>query len=152
VFFCPVDRSWKSRFSPTPPHIAPSKHVCYSFGHQYCTACDYISLIWMVDLRFDGVVGYRICLTHRRPPVRTRVEPFFFLPLQCSIPFHSGLRQHSHLHFISFFSSLDWRNENAPIKMALRSRVAFGRSERVTTSTASCPSDPSSIHQKCFFF
>ena len=28
--------------------------------------------------RFDGVVGYRICLTHRRPPVRARVEPFFF--------------------------------------------------------------------------
>ena len=27
--------------------------------------------------RFDGVVGYRICLTHRRPPVRARVEPFF---------------------------------------------------------------------------
>jgi hypothetical protein len=26
--------------------------------------------------RFDGVVGYRICLTHRRSPVRTRVEPF----------------------------------------------------------------------------
>ena len=28
--------------------------------------------------RFDGVVGYRICLTHRRPPVRTRVEPFLW--------------------------------------------------------------------------
>ncbi len=31
--------------------------------------------------RFDGVVGYRICLTHRRSPVRTRAEPFFFSPL-----------------------------------------------------------------------
>src|SRR6266576_2448432 len=30
--------------------------------------------------RFDGVVGYRICLTHRRSPVRTRVEPFLALP------------------------------------------------------------------------
>src|SRR6266566_557735 len=30
--------------------------------------------------RFDGVVGYRICLTHRRSPVRTRVEPIFFRP------------------------------------------------------------------------
>ena len=32
--------------------------------------------------RFDGVVGYRICLTHRRSPVRTWLESFF-----CS--FHS---------------------------------------------------------------
>ena len=30
--------------------------------------------------RFDGVVGYRICLTHRRPPVRARVEPSFLVP------------------------------------------------------------------------
>ena len=28
--------------------------------------------------RSDGVVGYRICLTHRRSPVRTRVRSFFF--------------------------------------------------------------------------
>ena len=27
--------------------------------------------------RFDGVVGYRICLTHRRSPVRTWLESFF---------------------------------------------------------------------------
>ena len=27
--------------------------------------------------RFGGVVGYRICLTHRRPPVRARAESFF---------------------------------------------------------------------------
>ena len=32
---------------------------------------------WISDYGFDGVVGYRICLTHRRSPVRTRVEPFF---------------------------------------------------------------------------
>ena len=30
--------------------------------------------------RFDGVVGYHICLTHRRSPVQTRVEPAFFFP------------------------------------------------------------------------
>ena len=30
--------------------------------------------------RFGGVVGYRICLTHRRPPVRARAESFFFYP------------------------------------------------------------------------
>jgi hypothetical protein len=34
--------------------------------------------------RFDGVVGYRICLTHRRPPVRARVEPSFFQPKENS--------------------------------------------------------------------
>ena len=27
--------------------------------------------------RFGGVVGYRICLTHRRSPVRARAESFF---------------------------------------------------------------------------
>ena len=35
-----------------------------------------IALSDSTDYRFDGVVGYRICLTHRRPPVRARVEPF----------------------------------------------------------------------------
>ena len=30
--------------------------------------------------RFGGVVGYRICLTHRRPPVRARAESIFFRP------------------------------------------------------------------------
>ena len=79
------------------PHSQPhtcalSKHVCYNFGRQYCTASNYISLIWISELRFDGVVGYRICLTHRRSPVRTRVEPFFFLSSHSdddpSAPFH----------------------------------------------------------------
>ena len=30
--------------------------------------------------RFGGVVGYRICLTHRRSPVRARAESFFIFP------------------------------------------------------------------------
>ena len=32
-----------------------------------------------IDKRFGGVVGYRICLTHRRPPVRARAESFCLL-------------------------------------------------------------------------
>ena len=46
-------------------------------GSQIMTHACYFSSreVWK---RFDGVVGYRICLTHRRSPVRTRVEPFFF--------------------------------------------------------------------------
>jgi hypothetical protein len=32
-----------------------------------------------ISARFDGVVGYRICLTHRRSSVRSWVEPFLFL-------------------------------------------------------------------------
>ena len=31
----------------------------------------------ITDKRFGGVVGYRICLTHRRSPVRARAESFF---------------------------------------------------------------------------
>ena len=30
-----------------------------------------------LEQRFGGVVGYRICLTHRRSPVRARAESFF---------------------------------------------------------------------------
>jgi hypothetical protein len=73
--FALVDRLRKSRF-----HL--QARLC-------CTACNIISLTWMVGLRFDGVVGYRICLTHRRPPVRARVEPFFLYgPLLHSIRLH----------------------------------------------------------------
>src|SRR5258708_35972662 len=71
--FALVDLLQKSRFSPTP-------HTCYSFvGRHHCTDCDHHCLVCWTDCRFDGVVGYRICLTHRRSPVRTRVEPFFFV-------------------------------------------------------------------------
>ena len=36
-------------------------------------------------MRFDGVVGYRICLTHRRSSVRAWVESYFvhLLPIGC---------------------------------------------------------------------
>ena len=30
------------------------------------------------DNWFGGVVGYRICLTHRRSPVRARAESFYY--------------------------------------------------------------------------
>lgn len=35
-----------------------------------------IRLNWQSRARFDGVVGYRICLTHRRSSVRAWVESF----------------------------------------------------------------------------
>ena len=38
-------------------------------GTGYCTR--------RLRERFGGVVGYRICLTHRRSPVRARAESFF---------------------------------------------------------------------------
>jgi hypothetical protein len=120
--FAAVDRLRKSRFSPSPtaPHMCAL--VC-SFGRQYCTACNYISLIWTIHLRFDGVVGYRICLTHRRPPVRARVEPYFFslipehcpgsslAPLLhsntfCILACDATARQREPLTCISFFFSL----------------------------------------------
>jgi hypothetical protein len=66
--FALVDRLRKSRF-----HL----QARLLLGVSAVNACSIISLTWMVGLRFDGVVGYRICLTHRRPPVRARVEPFF---------------------------------------------------------------------------
>ena len=74
--FALVDRLRKSRF-----HL----QARLLLGVSAVTACSIISLTWMVGLRFDGVVGYRICLTHRRPPVRARVEPFF---LWSSPPFY----------------------------------------------------------------
>jgi hypothetical protein len=95
---------------------------------QYSTACNYISLIRLFHLRFDGVVGYRICLTHRRSPVRTRVEPFFSLSSRA--PF-SGLRRRQRDHTcISFYYllalalALAKRNENAPIRMQWRCALA----------------------------
>ena len=38
-----------------------------------------------IDKRFGGVVGYRICLTHRRSPVRARAESFWNRTLHSTV-------------------------------------------------------------------
>jgi hypothetical protein len=45
---------------------------------------DVMGLSIMRTSRPDGVVGYRICLTHRRSPVRARVRSnlFVFVPIE----------------------------------------------------------------------
>ncbi len=99
--FVLVDRSRKSRFGSTSqPHTCAHFHArskplsafrVTTVLHSLRSSCDHHLFIWPTGWRFDGVVGYRICLTHRRSPVRTRVEPISFSP-QCSLPFkvHSG--------------------------------------------------------------
>jgi hypothetical protein len=73
--------------------------------------------------RFDGVVGYRICLTHRRSPVRTRVEPFFYKPKLARTPisgfphadfcilFSDGQEQHGTSIVYVFFHMMRLRND-----------------------------------------
>ena len=53
--------------------VGPNMKRMHTFA-----ACDHFRLVGINGWRFDGVVGYRICLTHRRPPVRARVEPFLY--------------------------------------------------------------------------
>ena len=58
------------------PNIADAFAVLAVQPGTVCAVCDHFRWVWIGVWRFDGVVGYRICLTHRRPPVRARVEPF----------------------------------------------------------------------------
>ena len=61
-----------SAHCPTTP-----QHMCARARLRFCLGLyDHDCSICPRSCRFDGVVGYRICLTHRRPPVRARVEPF----------------------------------------------------------------------------
>ena len=156
--FVLVDRLRKSRSLPHSHTCAPSKHVCSIFwGVIIGSAYHYISLIRIFGLRFDGVVGYRICLTHRRSPVRTRVEPSFF----SSHPSARRLSLHSIIctcvlskvkevtpTCISIFiltgsgtgtgearrNEMKWKH--APIKMVLRSRVALQLQNSTVSSSS----------------
>ena len=82
---CSRKRCSRALRHPNAPHILSSE-VCASHLAMMLRALDHCFDSREISERFDGVVGYRICLTHRRSPVRTRVEPFLFLYLQVVYP------------------------------------------------------------------